>query len=388
MPRRLTASSTVAPSGTSTRPVDGRPMRHAALMGRLMIRPGVAELLGELAQARTGATAAPPGRGRTARRAGSPRPAPSPVGVGQGGPSSSRSSRAVPSRQGVHLPHDSRVLKASSVRTASRTGSVVVERDDAARARVDGAARDQRLVELARGHDAARRAAHDGRLERPAASTSRRRRPRSSVRQRAADLHLDDARAAATSPDRPKQLGAAAAAEAREPARRPARRSSGTANSVSTLLMTVGRPKSPDSTGNGGRGARHRAPALDRLQQRRLLAEHEAAGAAADLDLEREVGAEHALRPTSPHARACSSGAGQRARPTGRPRRGRRGSPGAAPAANAASSTPSSSRCGSPSIRWRSLKMPGLALLAVDDEVLRRAAGARGTPSHFTAVWK
>src|SRR5262249_46476602 len=46
--------------------------------------------------------------------------------------------------------------------------------------------------------------------------------------------------------------------------------------------------------------ARHRAAALERLQQRRLLAQHEAARAAANLDLEREAGAEDARSDAPP----------------------------------------------------------------------------------------
>src|SRR5262249_12162395 len=65
----------------------------------------------------------------------------------------------------------------------------------------------------------------------------------------------------------------------------------GMADSVSTLLITVGWPQRPDSTGNGGRvlGA---AP-CEGLEQRGLLAQDEPTGTATQLDAARHGGAQH-----------------------------------------------------------------------------------------------
>ena len=58
-----------------------------------------------------------------------------------------------------------------------------------------------------------------------------------------------------------------------------------------------------------------------------------------------------------------------------------------APAANAARSMASSSRCGSPSIRWRSLKMPG-SPSSPFTTMYFGVPGAARHAAHFTAVWK
>ena len=149
-------------------------------------------------------------------------------------------------------------------------------------------------VEERGGHDAARRpadhraqadppageAAADGldeRLQGDAALAPRRRR---------------DAR---SGPERPKTLvpgDFGVPSPANHAAPRPTM--DGMAESVSTLLMTVGLPQSPDSTGNGRTGAGLRAPPLDRFEERGLLAEDEAARAAPQLDAAGEVASEHA----------------------------------------------------------------------------------------------
>ena len=70
-------------------------------------------------------------------------------------------------------------------------------------------------------------------------------------------------------------------------------------------IVDDGRPAPEPRLHREGRlGARHRAPPLERLHQRRLLAQHEAAGAAAHLHLHREVAAEHvaAHQPPAPRA--------------------------------------------------------------------------------------
>ena len=58
---------------------------------------------------------------------------------------------------------------------------------------------------------------------------------------------------------------------------------------VSTLLMSVGRPHSPATAGIRRPRARRAAPALDRRDQRGLLAADERAGAEPDVDLEGEL---------------------------------------------------------------------------------------------------
>jgi hypothetical protein len=59
-----------------------------------------------------------------------------------------------------------------------------------------------------------------------------------------------------------------------------------TLTSVSTLLIAVGFPNSPTSTGNGGLVAGLAALALDRLEERRLLAADVRTGAASQLDVQ------------------------------------------------------------------------------------------------------
>ncbi len=53
--------------------------------------------------------------------------------------------------------------------------------------------------------------------------------------------------------------------------------------------------------------ARHAAPALDGGHQGRFFAADEGAGALVDLDVEREVGAQHVRSPRMPRSRACTS---------------------------------------------------------------------------------
>src|SRR5439155_12065034 len=104
--------------------------------------------------------------------------------------------------------------------------------------------------ELPCGHDAPGRPAQDGGADRPprrgSAAELLEQRPES-----AAPLELDDPRATDVTreaeslvpPPRPRLANQAP----------PSRTIGGTAQSVSTLLMTVGLPQSPDSTGKGGR---------------------------------------------------------------------------------------------------------------------------------------
>ena len=69
----------------------------------------------------------------------------------------------------------------------------------------------------------------------------------------------------------------------------------GTLAQVSTLLMTVGLLPQALDRGEGRLGDGHAALALEGLQQGRLLAADEGAGAEADLDVEVEAGAEDVL---------------------------------------------------------------------------------------------
>ena len=71
--------------------------------------------------------------------------------------------------------------------------------------------------------------------------------------QRGAERHLVDARAARRMPDRQNSRGPAdASVPILAYAGPPIRRISSTLTRVSTLLMTVGLPKTPAWTGNGG----------------------------------------------------------------------------------------------------------------------------------------
>ena len=87
--------------------------------------------------------------------------------------------------------------------------------------------------------------------------------------------------------------GAAAAAGLGEP-RRPAAMIGAMLNQVSTLLMLVGWPHRPFCAGKGGRGADGRR-ALERGDQRRLLAADEGAGAFNHFDVEGEAAAQDVL---------------------------------------------------------------------------------------------
>src|SRR3954447_20234230 len=58
---------------------------------------------------------------------------------------------------------------------------------------------------------------------------------------------------------------------------------------VSTLLIRVGQPQRPSCAGYGGGGPGRAALALDRRDERGLLAANERAGAEADVDVEAET---------------------------------------------------------------------------------------------------
>ena len=75
---------------------------------------------------------------------------------------------------------------------------------------------------------------------------------------------------------------------------------------VSTLLITVGLPHRPLSVGIRRADARLAALALDRVDQRRLLAADEGPGAEADLQVEVEARAEDVLAQQARTARHWS----------------------------------------------------------------------------------
>ncbi len=223
-----------------------------------------------------------------------------PTSCASTGPSSIARSRAVPSRHGVHLPQDSRVLKPRSVRTASRTGRLS---SSATTPPVPGFTRPRGISGSSKSRGGT--TLPDGPPTTAAASARPLAVPppmRVDERpQRAPELHLDDARPAHVPRD-PEQLGAVAAAEAREPGaaalhdrRHRAER-----------LDVVDDRRLAEEAGFGREGrprARHGAPAFDRLEQRGLLAEHEAAQAAPELDLQAEAAAEDGVADEPPLAR-------------------------------------------------------------------------------------
>src|SRR5437867_4055572 len=190
-------------------------------------------------------------------------------------------------------------------RTVAPSGSStsrpsIVAGDEPARPRVDRTARHEWLVELPRGDDAARRPAQDRGVDRPArrgaAAELLHEHP-----ERRAELHLDQPRAPDVAGE-PEELRPAAAAEAREPGA--ALGDDGRHGAERLDVVDDGRlAPEPGLDGEGRARAGHRAMALDGFEERGLLAEDEAAGAAAKLDVEREVGAEDALAEESPLAR-------------------------------------------------------------------------------------
>ena len=81
---------------------------------------------------------------------------------------------------------------------------------------------------------------------------------------------------------------------------------SSTLTSVSTLLTTVGLPNSPCDDRERRLVARLAAVALDRLEDRRLLAADVRACALADLDVEAEALAEHVVAEEAARERASA----------------------------------------------------------------------------------
>ena len=116
--------------------------------------------------------------------------------------------------------------------------------------------------------------------------------------------------------------------------------------------------------------ARLAALALDRFEERRLLAADVRAGAAPELDVEGEARAEDVRTEEAGGARRTDRPRSRAPPPPGT-RRGCRGSPSRRRWRSAAMVIASTVANGSPSSRTRSLNVPGLRLVGVADEVVR-----------------
>ena len=154
------------------------------------------------------------------------------------------------------------------------------------------------------------------------------------------------------------RAGGALGADRRVRRARPSRRISGTLTSVSTLLTAVGLPNRPDLDRERRLVAGLRAAALDRLEQRRLLAHDVRAGADPELDVERPAGARDVVAEEAGRARLRDRVL-QRARGRAGTRRGGRGSRARRPTANPSIVIASTSANGSSSRISRSLNVPG-----------------------------
>ena len=297
---------------------------------------------------------------------------------------SSSSWRTLPTRHGTHWPHDSSrknwaIRRSVSTRSAVSSKTMTTPEPSVAADRPRPLER-QRHVERLRPDEDARRAAEQDRPDRrgrPArrrpARSARAASPRTSTsydaRSRDVAGQAEELRSGrALGADRGERLAALEQDE----------------RDVGQRLDVVddGRlAEQPDLDRERRLVARLAALALDRLEERRLLAADVGAGAAPELDVEGEaraqdVGAEQAGR----------AGRGDRAsrrapRPPGT-RRGCRGSPCDAPVAKAAIVIASTIANGSPSSRTRSLNVPGLGFVGVADEVVRLGGlGRRRRPT-------
>src|SRR5262249_39579543 len=124
----------------------------------------------------------------------------------------------------------------------------------------------------------------------------------------------------------------------------------------------------------GRLGAGHGAPALERFHQRGLLAQHEAARAAPDLHLDREVAPEHAWADEAPGTRLFHPAAdalGRQVRLAAHTATG-----GAAPGRVGRQARAFEQSVGIALHEMTILEDAGLSLLAVHDDVLGRFLGA------------
>ena len=212
--------------------------------------------------------------------------------------------------------------------------------------------------------------------------------PRPSTRSRrvAPSSKPPRARAGVSCPERPKHLmPCPRPSPVHQAAPRPTM--SGTAKSVSTLLITVGRPQSPASTGNGGlaRGMARR-PSSDSISA--VSSPRTKPPAPRRTSTSTEKSLPSTCRLTRPQRRASSTARVEAPRGESWPRRGRRGRPWLA-----ARRVGGEERAFEQPMRIALdqvavLEDAGLALLAVDHEVLGLSPLARRAPSHLTAAGK
>src|SRR5438093_4159018 len=303
---RLTASRTVTPSGTSTGcpsmlsrmalryPSGTRLAARTAEVGREVLEGGPQGERGSLAQPAEGRVLDDVGEledaGEHPRALGGLRPARSARGLRR-----AWAGAAPVDAQPVDELEEAngslatgRALPAGLLRVEGeerpdhvRDGDRRVEGHDTARPRGEGRPLERR-VEGRRRDDDPRRSADQHGLEgaaRPEAAPQ----PLDQPPQRHRRRHLDDARTG----------DVAGQAEELGPGRLgPPRDDQGDGAERLHVVDHGGLAEDPDLDGERGLGARHRATPFDRLEQRRLLAEDEAAGAAPDLHVEGDIGPE------------------------------------------------------------------------------------------------
>ena len=153
--------------------------------------------------------------------------------------------------------------------------------------------------------------------------------------------------------------------------------------SVSTLLTAVGLPNRPMLDRERRLVARLAAVALDRVEERGLLAADVGAGAAAELDVEGEAGAQHVVAEQAGRARLVDRVLRAARAPAGTRRgcRGSRAAPIAKPAIVIASTTANGSLLHHDAV----LERARLGLVGVAHEVVR-LAGCAATASHLRPV--
>ena len=266
----------------------------------------------------TGATAAPPGRGRTARPAAPPRPARSTARRGRG-------------RGGATVQHVAQPRRALAARgaLAARLARVEVEQRARPTSRTDTAASSATIPPVpgltvppglsGSSSWAGGTRTPDGPPTSDRLQRRRRRHAAAELRRRASrsvtPISTSTMPGRASWPDEAEALGAVAAAECRPPAP-PRPTISGHGEQRLHVVDDGGPAPEPGLHGERRLGPRHGAATLDRLHERRLLAEDEAAGAAAHLDLHREVAAEHVRGPRAPSCARSVHRRGSAARPT------------------------------------------------------------------------
>ena len=273
---------------------------------------------------------------------------------------SSSSWRTLPTRHGTHWPHDSSRKNWAIRRSVSTRSDRLVEDHDHARAerRAGGAGRleGERHVERVGPDEDARRAAEQDRPDGPAARHAAGQLDQ--VAQRRPELDLVDARPRHVA-GQAEELRSGRAVGA-DPGERLAALEHDERHVGQRLdVVDDGRlAEQADLDRERRLVARLAALALDRFEERRLLAADVGAGAAPELDVEGEARAEDVAAEEAGGARRLDRRGRRAPRPRGT-RRGCRGSPCEAPVANAAMVIASTVANGSPSSRTRSLNVPG-----------------------------